>query len=252
MDSQPNGKSKLTPIATESSLNIGLPFLDTETSEQWTGAQLNPSMSCAEDSPAKISALLENELGLTEPEADCGVNISEPLCHFDPAMSSWRTSQVSLLTLTWDVYLETWPRAGTMRNGIAFQHPQSVPSISEIGCGSWPTPRKSDGKGTNSPICAMKVLTRGFSPNLPEAVQLDRIQMWPTPRKLEIVNGLSHLQERSRPSGLTSMVNKVEGLPLQTTGKLNPQWVEWLMGYPAEWTALPDLATPSSLKSQKR
>jgi hypothetical protein len=34
-------------------------------------------------------------------------------------------------------------------------------------------------------------------------------------------------------------------------GRLNPQWVEWLMGFPAEWTALNRSATPSSRKSRK-
>lgn len=38
-------------------------------------------------------------------------------------------------------------------------------------------------------------------------------------------------------------------------GPLNPQWIEWLMGYPENWTVLPESnpsATPSSRKSQRR
>jgi DNA (cytosine-5)-methyltransferase 1 len=34
-------------------------------------------------------------------------------------------------------------------------------------------------------------------------------------------------------------------------GSLNPNWVEWLMGYPIGHTACDDLATPSSRKSRK-
>jgi DNA (cytosine-5)-methyltransferase 1 len=48
------------------------------------------------------------------------------------------------------------------------------------------------------------------------------------------------------------------GNPLRTPetmtlagGSLNPQWVEWLMGYPVGWTDLKDSATPSSPKSPK-
>ncbi len=34
-------------------------------------------------------------------------------------------------------------------------------------------------------------------------------------------------------------------------GPLNPEWVEWLMGYPAGWTALEPSEIPSSRKSRK-
>ena len=30
----------------------------------------------------------------------------------------------------------------------------------------------------------------------------------------------------------------VEVTPLGKTGQLNPEWVEWLMGYPIGWTEL--------------
>ena len=32
-------------------------------------------------------------------------------------------------------------------------------------------------------------------------------------------------------------------------GKLNPEWVGWLMGFPPGWINLEDSETPSSLKS---
>ena len=35
-------------------------------------------------------------------------------------------------------------------------------------------------------------------------------------------------------------------------GSLNPNWVEWLMGYPIGWTDLEGLGTPSSRKSLKK
>jgi hypothetical protein len=33
-------------------------------------------------------------------------------------------------------------------------------------------------------------------------------------------------------------------------GQLNPTWVEWLMGFPLEWTVCEPSATPSSRKSR--
>jgi len=41
------------------------------------------------------------------------------------------------------------------------------------------------------------------------------------------------------------------GLADQVGGKLNPTWVEWLMGFPLGWTDLGDSETPSSRKSSK-
>jgi hypothetical protein len=37
----------------------------------------------------------------------------------------------------------------------------------------------------------------------------------------------------------------------EVSGKLNPTWVEWLMGFPLGWTDLGDSETPSSRKSSK-
>ena len=37
----------------------------------------------------------------------------------------------------------------------------------------------------------------------------------------------------------------------EVSGSLNPTWVEWLMGFPLDWTALDASATPSSRKSSK-
>ena len=35
----------------------------------------------------------------------------------------------------------------------------------------------------------------------------------------------------------------------EVSGQLNPTWVEWLMGFPPDWTDLRDSETPSSPKS---
>jgi hypothetical protein len=45
------------------------------------------------------------------------------------------------------------------------------------------------------------------------------------------------------------VVHQVEAPP---PGSLNPQWVEWLMGYPAGWTDLEPSEMPSSRKSLRK
>lgn len=49
-----------------------------------------------------------------------------PFASFDPEACSWRTSQLSLLEGSTE-FSETWPRAGTMRSGTAYQRQPSAP-----------------------------------------------------------------------------------------------------------------------------
>jgi hypothetical protein len=79
------------------------------------------------DSPAKtLASPGKAQVSPKAPVADCGPTMPMPFASFDPEAFLWRTSQLSLLEdLT--VYAETWPRAGTMRSGIAYQRPASAP-----------------------------------------------------------------------------------------------------------------------------
>jgi hypothetical protein len=124
----------------------------------------------------------------------------------------------------------------------------------------WPTPRATDaGRGGRGDLLA-KVRTGKGS----------RRKEWPTPHGMPKPG-----QHRPGPSGneLGRAVNEAErwatpcasearhgpgnggrqggpNLTTQVGGALNPEWVEWLMGFPIGWTALPPSATPSSRKSQ--
>jgi hypothetical protein len=87
----------------------------------------------------------------------------------------------------------------------------------------WPTPTSRDWKDGSASACA----------NVPANGLLGRVvHQFPTPTA-------------SRRAGLQSHGKNV------VTGSLNPTWVEWLMGYPLEWTALEPSAMPSSRKSRK-
>jgi len=103
----------------------------------------------------------------------------------------------------------------------------------------WPTPTACDHKGTSDPLQAEKVLERGYSHNLSEAVAYSR--KWPTP------NASDHIQRKTSASWKEKgRVNYVLSNPEVTGvhgGQLNPTWVEWLMGWPLEWTDLKPLAT---------
>jgi hypothetical protein len=94
----------------------------------------------------------------------------------------------------------------------------------------WPTPTSSTGgpsKNPNNP--------RGKHGGNPLETA---VAMWPTPRASEYKDtgpvgskSHSHMQEKKY---LCAAVKD----PEQPLGMLNPQWVEWLMGYPLGWTSL--------------
>jgi hypothetical protein len=71
---------------------------------------------------------------------------------------------------------------------------------------------------------------------------------WPTPRAGMQESRNHTVWERSldKPQNLENRVATVD--PTAVGGKLNPEWVEWLMGFPTGWTDLKDSETPSSPK----
>ena len=175
-------------------------------------------MSSAADSHAKTLAWQGGGQGSTKaPAADYGQSTPVLLAKYDHNTSSWRTSQLCLeggLT----AFSETWPRSGMMRSGTAYQLPPLVRLTDATGSGLWQTPVADD--CVNS--AKGKYNSRG-EPKLSAQVKL-----WATPLNRNSVT-----------------------LATIAGGSLNPTWVEWLMGFPADHTALNASETPSSRKSQK-
>lgn len=144
-----------------------------------------------------------------------------PFAHLEDG--EWISDQSSL----WgsEPYCETWPRAGMTRSGTVYRLPPSVPLTAATGSGSsppWPTPTARSGdprRGMPSPELAAERLDSGRR-NLDDAVAA-----WPTPT--------ARVSSRGRGG-------EGPGRPLSETagGRLNPEWVEILMGLPAGWTAL--------------
>ena len=116
----------------------------------------------------------------------------------------------------------------------------------------WPTPTSMDGKRTGKELDpdswlgakerhAKKGVNKHF--HLDIAVQFAEQKRWPTPTSRDWKDG-SAKSCRNVPANclLGREVHAREDY--QTTGSLNPQWVEWLMGYPDGWTDLNSLETP--------
>ena len=99
----------------------------------------------------------------------------------------------------------------------------------------WPTPRASSAMAANlTPKLAKRADDYG---NLEEVVART---MWPTVTARDYKGGRTPealaKAGRNETNSLPDAVNAQMG----KTGSLNPQWVEWLMGYPEGWTDLED------------
>ena len=112
---------------------------------------------------------------------------------------------------------------------MKFRLVASVPRTSGGGSGLWPTARATDHK---TPRGKTGNRTREASHRAGWTLS-EAVTFWPTPTA-------------NRWSGLQSHGKNL------ILGKLNPQWVEWLMGYPLGWTDCEGSATPSSRSARSK
>jgi hypothetical protein len=93
--------------------------------------------------PAKTSALQAKAQELTAPAAECGHTWRASLAKYDPASSSWRTAQPSLLEDSEECSV-TWPRSGMTAAGQCWELPTLERPTGVTGSGlSLPTPSAS-------------------------------------------------------------------------------------------------------------
>jgi hypothetical protein len=193
---------------------------------------------CLEASLARTYQAQDEAPELTASEAECGPKWLELLAKYDRATFSWKTAQCSLLAGL-DEFSATWPQWGMMRGGVCWELATSAPPTVEIAYGSllptptatanmlspsmqkWPAHRNlwltpvADGDRTTN--YAQGETSLGFA-----------VRNWPTPtchdsRSEWTTRGVSLAQA----AGSEKQANG---------GKLNPTWVEWLMGWPLGWT----------------
>ena len=93
----------------------------------------------------------------------------------------------------------------------------------------FPTPQSRDYKGPSGR--SMK----GLEKDLPSVVE-----KFPTPIAGDWKGQVRSKGEPGMLSGIIEKQQKQDSVKEQPTGRLNPTWVEWLMGFPLEWTELKD------------
>jgi len=235
------------------------------------GARL---MSSQEVSRAKTSVLLEKEPESKEQDHPCGNTWRELYMRFDPDTASLRTHQ-HLFTEDLEMSSQTYPKWGMMRNGVLWERITLPPLTGATGSGSWATPTTMDTLPPKSEKALLKEATearpgRSKPANLRD--QVSNMENWPTPcardwkganaveglvrndgksRMDQLANAVAHrpvnwptprcfmhkdaLVDRGK-SNLGEVVNGLE--QVTKGGQLNPDWVEWLMGWPVGWTDL--------------
>jgi hypothetical protein len=225
--------------------------------------------------PAKTSALQDAARGLLVNDPASFSRLPVLLASWSHDTLSWKTSQLCLVEGS-QTFSEPWPRSGMMQSGTAYQLQPLAPLTVETESGLWPTP---DVRGfTNDGSLEMlkqKVSSReewsamsfrkgsGAKERLwptPRANDAEKrgnidphnkrnglpaaVKLWPTPQASDtrdrgcLRNGaVQKRMARGKQLMLSQVVSSVNGA-------LNPNWVEWLMGYPIGHTDLKGLETP--------
>lgn len=197
---------------------------------------------------ARILALLESkQVYLREPdqvftEKSCGL-----LTQYDPDTSSWRTLQQSFLTDS-EQFSETWPRWGMTQDGAAFVHPMSERRITVIDGGCLPTPTSSDpqlerrAKHGDHYVTETGTVRRKNEDGTSSMLGLAGfVRMFPTPTA-------HNAKEVAAPSEFN---RNTPTLAAAAGGKLNPDWIGWLMMFPIGWASSKATAMPKSRSRQQ-
>jgi len=207
-------------------------------------------MSSLRVSHASRSAAPEKDWPKAIPVTD-GLPSNASLAKYDLALRFWRTFRGLFPSLISDEYLGTWPRSGTMQNGVLYRRPPLGRIINGNGSGLLPTMIVARGTYQISPGSSIKRYS---------LYGMARHSLWPTPIKLDAKGSLGNICGDGRKK--TNLAKEVKKFPTPNAsawknrekrnrdyelskvigGQLNPAWVEWLMGWPIGWTDLKPLA----------
>ena len=213
----------------QSSKSTGRKSRSTKTCGRSRRKESGALTSSAEDSHAKTSASPEKVLALPVLGPVFGTSSLGSLASYDPATSSWRTSQRSLLE-EWEPFSATFPRSGMTRNGTLYQLRPLVRRTGGSECGSLPTPTEDACIGCEpTPEMAERFRRKGRSGSFVEAMAA---AMWPTPRVSDIRDGRTLNEDgyRVSPSGIygANLADAVKMYPTPTVrdkqGKVPAMW----------------------------
>ena len=182
------------------------------------------SMWCQEASRVRTSAQQDGGQASKASAPASGVKWRELFKRFDPATSSWRTHRC-LFDADLPASSVILPRWGMMRDGALSERlTLALPTSGNVS-GLWPTPRANDAEKRGD-----------FDLSNPRNGLAAAAKMWPTPCASDNRNrgnaDTPAIARRIAAGKQVMLTMSVSG------GQLNPNWVEWLMGWPIGWTDL--------------
>lgn len=224
----------------------------------------NESTPSAGGSPARTSASRARVPAWKVSAPGSGESTRAFLASFDPATRSWRTSGLCGLE-DLPQFSQTLPRSGSMRSGTLYLLPPLVHLTSEIVSGSSPllptptaseygtnqgggagrvgpvrhslqgmaqrglipTPTASDANGSGSRNTATSKAHPGLSLNDWARGDGGRGRLLPTPQAQDHRNCADYSDGSRGHSPQLGHLGQ---------GRLNPRFVEWMMGFPPGWT----------------
>lgn len=170
--------------------------------------------------PASRTPLPERDKALPMIAKD-GPTSSKSFARLSPN-GSWEKTSAGYVQATLDGTLQeysgTWPKAGTMLDGECFRQEKWERRIKETDSGLWATPQARDFRSGEAHRWGDERRSNNLN---------DQVAFFATPRA-------------SDANGAKVQPNKQGGLGLnqQVSGKLAPEFVEWLMNWPRGWSAL--------------
>lgn len=147
--------------------------------------------------------------------------------------SIWRSTRCLL----------TWKAKVTPRGRWYYQLAASTPRTEDTASQLWATPNTMDYLPQRSPEALRRQAEtsrkgRKRPANLREQVCAETVRLWPTPRASDSKGSgaagsksAEHDRKRGNLKGVVMYLQDAE-----TGAQLNPDWVEWLMGFPPGWT----------------
>ncbi len=216
-------------------------------SENTTSKQLT---LFAEDSLANLTV----QPGSAEAQqmtATSGQNISDLLPSSTPLGSLVKMFLESSRPCSTRCYL-TWKVRVMKFSRLLFRLVPSMPRIDGNGSFLWPTPTAQEEISSQRLGGALEIYIdrtgkprRRTSPGRSASMGLGKMAamgMWPTPTVGDSKGRRTSKRAKELYSAGPTLLEKVWGD--RPGGKLNPQWVEWLMGFPIGWTDLEPSETP--------